>query len=65
MVKTYLCNTCNQSATLDELDDQGKCPYCGSLELELIEGGTPAKALPRMGGGDEDIWANDGYWWAT
>lgn len=67
-MKHYLCNTCMRSVGLDELDSQGKCPYCGSLELELIEGGTPspAKSAPRgTYMGDEDIWGQDGYWWSS
>lgn len=57
--KTLLCNGCNQTVPLDGLDDQGKCPYCGSTEVEVIEVGTP---LPSKG--DEDIWSSLGYWWS-
>lgn len=60
MVKTFLCNGCNQTVTGDELD--GVCPYCGSEELELIDGSDIPQGI--IGGevdqlldwGDEDIW---------
>lgn len=65
--KMFLCNGCMKTMFLDDLDDQHKCPYCGSLELEHIEGGSSSSRTAPRGTykGDEDIWGNDGNWWST
>lgn len=49
MTKHCLCNSCNRTFLLGPDPGAGQCPYCGSLEVEVV-GNTPEDPdTPMMG----------------